>query len=136
AGRADAWTEAALAQGARSVRADAALFGRLEKRGSEVAVVPQLLEIKSSGQDITNLEPVVAPSGDLFGRLARLPVVYARTLKASLSDADVAHIEKAARPTRIPRAFELYSRGQIAPQRGAQERTEAAADLLSRALAV
>src|SRR5262245_38148152 len=32
AGRADAWTEAGLAQGARSVRADAGLFGRLETR--------------------------------------------------------------------------------------------------------
>jgi len=133
-GRADAWTEAGLAQGARSVRADAALFGRLEKRGNEVAVVPQLMEIKSGGQDVTNLEPVVAPSGELFGRLAGLPVVYARTLRVSLTDADTARIEKAARPTRIPRAFELYSRGQIAAQRGDQEGNEAAVDLLSRAI--
>jgi len=132
----DAWTEAGLAQGARSVRADAALFGRLEKRGNEVAVVPQLMEIKSSGQDVTNLEPVVAPSGELFGRLAGLPVVYARTLRVSLTDADAARIEKAARPTRIPRAFELYSRGQIAAQKGDQEGNEAAVDLLSRAIEV
>ena len=132
----DAWTEAGLAQGARSVRADAALFGRLEKRGNEVAVVPQLMEIKSSGQDVTNLEPVVAPSGELFGRLAGLPVVYARTLRVSLTDTDAARIEKAARPTRIPRAFELYSRGQIAAQKGDQEGNEAAVDLLSRAIEV
>jgi len=132
----DAWTEAGLAQGARSVRADAGLFGRLEKRGNEVAVVPQLMEIKSSGQDVTNLEPVVAPSGELFGRLAGLPVVYARTLRVSLTDTDAARIEKAARPTRIPRAFELYSRGQIAAQKGDQEGNEAAVDLLSRAIEV
>jgi tetratricopeptide (TPR) repeat protein/TolB-like protein len=132
----DAWTEAGLAQGARGVRADAALFGRLEKRGNEVAVVPQLMEIKSSGQDVTNLEPVVAPSGELFGRLAGLPVVYTRTLRVSLTDADAARIEKAARPTRIPRAFELYSRGQIAAQKGDQEGNEAAVDLLSRAIEV
>ena len=132
----DAWTEAGLAQGARGVRADAALFGRLEKRGNEVAVVPQLMEIKSSGQDVTNLEPVVAPSGELFGRLAGLPVVYARTLRVSLTDADATRIEKAARPTRIPRAFELYSRGQIAAQKGDQEGNEAAVDLLSRAIEV
>ena len=132
----DAWTEAGLAQGARSVRADAALFGRLEKRGNEVAVVPQLMEIKSSGQDVTNLEPVVAPSGELFGRLAELPVAYAHTLRVSLTDADAARIEKAARPTRIPRAFELYSRGQIAAQKGDQEGNEAAVDLLSRAIEV
>ena len=136
AGRADTWTEANLAQGARSVRADAALFGRLEKRGTEVAVVPQLMDVKASGQDVTNLEPVVGPSGELFGRLAGLPATYARTLRVSLTDADAARIEKAARPTRIPRAFELYSRGQIAAQRGDQEGNEAAVDLLSRAIEV
>src|SRR4030095_12405939 len=40
--RADAWTEPVLAQTARTVRADAVLFGRLERRGTGVAVVPPL----------------------------------------------------------------------------------------------
>src|SRR5262249_47513405 len=111
--RTDAWTEPALAQAAKSVRADAALFGRLERRGTDVAVVPQLMEIKASGPEVTSLEPVVAPSGEVFGRLAGLPLTYARTLRVATTDAEAGRIEKAARPTGVPRAFELFSRGQI-----------------------
>ena len=53
---------------------------------------------------------------------------------AGLTDAEIARIEKAARPTRVPRAFELFARGQIAAARGDQESNEAAVDLLSRAI--
>jgi len=136
AGRPDAWTEAGLAPAARSVRADAALFGRLERRGTDVAVVPQLLEIKQSGPEVVSLEPVVAPSAELFGRLATLPVTYARALRVPTTDAEVARIEKAARPTRVPRAFELFARGQISAFRADQEGNEAAVDLLSRSVEV
>src|SRR5207249_1520838 len=136
AGRADVWTEPLLAQAARSVRADAALFGRLERRGTDVAVVPQLMEIKQSGPEVASLEPVVAPSGELFGRLAVLPVTYARTLRVATTEADAGRIEKAARPTRVPRAFELFARGQISALRADQEGNEAAVDLLSRAVEV
>ena len=136
ASRVDVWTEPLLAQAARSVRADAALFGRIERRGSDLAVVPQLMEIKPSGPEVMSLESVVAPPGELFGRLATLPVGYARTLHVSLTEADAARIEKAARPTRVPRAFELFARGQIAALRGDQEGNEAAVDLLSRAIEV
>jgi cytochrome c-type biogenesis protein CcmH/NrfG len=135
-GRADAWTEPFLAQAARAVRADAALFGRIERRGTDLAVVPQLMEIKPSGPEVTNLEPVVAPPGELFGRLATLPVAYIRTLHVATTDAEVSRIEKAARPTRVPRAFELFSRGQISALRADQEGNEAAVDLLSRAVEV
>ncbi|PYN87229.1 MAG: hypothetical protein DMD87_15200 [Candidatus Rokuibacteriota bacterium] len=135
-GRAEAWSEPVLAQAARSVRADAALFGRLERRGTDVAVVPQLMEIKQSGPEVASLEPVVAPSGELFGRLAVLPVTYARTLRVATTEADAGRIEKAARPTRVPRAFELFARGQISALRADQEGNEAAVDLLSRAVEV
>ncbi len=74
--------------------------------------------------------------GELFGRLATLPVGYARTLHVPLTEGDAARIEKAARPTRVPRAFELFARGQIAALRGDQEGNEAAVDLLSRAIEV
>ncbi len=134
--RVDVWTEPLLAQAARSVRADAALFGRIERRGSDLAVVPQLMEIKPSGPEVMSLESVVAPPGELFGRLATLPVGYARTLHVPLTEGDAARIEKAARPTRVPRAFELFARGQIAALRGDQEGNEAAVDLLSRAIEV
>jgi superkiller protein 3 len=136
AGRTDVWTEALLAQTARTVRADAAFFGRIERRGTDLAVVPQLIEIKPGGPEVTNLEPVVAPPGELFGRLAALPVVYVRTLHVPTTDGEAIRIEKAARPTRVSRGFELFSRGQISALRGDQEGNEAAVDLLSRAVEV
>src|SRR2546428_4804100 len=39
----------------------------------------------------------------------------------TLFRSDAARIERAGRPTRLPRAFELFARGQIAAQRGDQE---------------
>src|SRR5437660_8954657 len=53
-----------------------------------------------------------------------------------MTEADAARIERAGRPTRLPRAFELFARGQIAAQRGDQEGNEAGVDLLSRAIEV
>src|SRR5207237_8096559 len=134
--RGEAWTESSLTQATRTVRADAALFGRLERRGTDLAVVLQLMEIKQNGPDVASLEPVVAPPGELFGRLATLPVAYARALRVAMTEADTARIEKAGRPTRLPRAFELFARRQLAAQRGDQEGNEAAVDLLSRAIEV
>src|SRR5262245_41485934 len=134
--RAGAWPEPALALAAKGVRADAALFGRFERRGTDVAVVPQLMDIKASGPEVTSLEPVVAPPGEVFGRLAGLPLAYARTLRAATTDAEAGRIEKAARPTRVPRAFELFARGQISALRGDQEGNEGAVDLLSRSVEV
>jgi tetratricopeptide (TPR) repeat protein len=134
-GQPDTWTETAAAQAARAVRADAVLFGRIERRTGNLTVLPRLLEVKASGTDaVTNLEPVTPPDGEMLGRLASLPVTYARTLNVTLTDTEVTRIEKAARPTRVPRAFELFARGQIAATRGDQESNEAAVDLLSRAI--
>jgi tetratricopeptide (TPR) repeat protein len=134
AGRPDVWNDTAVIQAARGVRADIALFGRLERRGTDLVVLPRLLEVKGGSDHIVNLEPVTAPAGDLFGRLATLPATYVRTLRVNMTDAEAARIEKAARPTRVPRAYELFSRGQIAALRGDQEGNEAAVDLLSRAI--
>jgi tetratricopeptide (TPR) repeat protein len=135
AGRPDVWSEPAVVLAARAVRADAALFGRIERREGNLVVLPRLLELKASGTDGTvTLDPVPAPAGELFGRLAALPVTYVRTLRVPLTDTEAARIEKAARPTRVPRAFELFARGQIAAMRGDQESNEAAVDLLSRAI--
>ncbi|PYM93668.1 MAG: hypothetical protein DME04_10810 [Candidatus Rokuibacteriota bacterium] len=133
-GHSDVWGEAVLTQAARAVRADAVLFGRIERRGTDLAVLPQLLEVKSGGTDVVTLDPLTTPSGELLGRLAALPVAYARALRVTLSDADAARIDKASRPTRSLRAFEFFARGQVAAMRGDQESNEAAVDLLSRAI--
>jgi tetratricopeptide (TPR) repeat protein/TolB-like protein len=134
ASRPEVWGEAAVVQAVRAVRADVALFGRIERRGGDLAIQPQLLDLKAGGGDAVKLEPMVVPTAELLAKLATLPAVYARTLRVTLSDADAARIEKAARPTRVARAFELFARGQIAAGRGDQEGNEAAVDLLSRAI--
>jgi tetratricopeptide (TPR) repeat protein len=65
-----------------------------------------------------------------------LPLAYARALKIPVSDAEVRRIEKAASPTRTLKAFELFSRAQIAAGRGGQEANETAVDLLARAIEI
>jgi len=51
-----------------------------------------------------------------------------------VSDAEASRIDRAARPTKSQKAFELFSRGQLAAQRGGQEGNESAVDLMSRAV--
>jgi tetratricopeptide (TPR) repeat protein len=132
AGRPELWGEAVVLQAARAVKADAALYGRVTRQNGELVLHPHLAELKG-GEPIA-LEPITTPEAELLARLATLPVVYARTLKIALSDADVRRIEKAAAPTRSLKAFELFSRAQLAAARGGQEGNETAVDLLSRAI--
>jgi tetratricopeptide (TPR) repeat protein len=133
-GQPEAWGEPAVQQAARSLRADLALFGQVTRRGEELVLQPAVLDVKASGAEVTPLEPIVVPGGELLVRLASLPIVYARTLRVPLTEAETARIEKAARPTRSLTAFELYARGQAALLRGGQESNESAAELLSRAI--
>ncbi|HET6373701.1 MAG TPA: tetratricopeptide repeat protein, partial [Candidatus Polarisedimenticolia bacterium] len=132
--RPDAWTAPAATQAARGLRADAAIFGEIGRAGSDLVVRPRLVEIKGTGGEPMALEPVTVPDGELIARVSALPVAYARTLKVPLTDGEVARIEKAARPTRSLKAFELFSLAQAAMRHGGQEFTERSADLLSRAV--
>src|SRR5262249_41223504 len=131
---ADVWTAALVAQAARNARADAALFGEVTRKGAELTVRPRLYEVKGTGGDTMALEPLTIPEGELLARAASLPVAYARTMKVALTDAEAARIEKAARPTRSLKAFELFSLAQGAARHGGQEANERAADLLARAV--
>jgi tetratricopeptide (TPR) repeat protein/TolB-like protein len=134
-GRPDAWGETVVAQAARTLRADAALYGRVTRTGTELVVQPRLLEIKNGAPETVSLEPVTVPEGELLARLAPLAVTYARTLKVPLTDAEARRMEKAAQPTRSLKAFELFSRAQAAVnQRPGQEGNEQAVDLLARAV--
>jgi tetratricopeptide (TPR) repeat protein/TolB-like protein len=133
-GHPEAWGEAVALQVARGLRAEVAVLGRIEKRGEEYVVQGRLLEVKGTGSDATALEPVTAPEGELLAKLAALPVAYARTLHVPLTEVEAARIDRAARPTKSLRAFELYARGHMAMQRGSQEGNEAAVDLLARAI--
>jgi tetratricopeptide (TPR) repeat protein len=132
AGRPELWGETVVLQAARALKADAALYGRITRQDAELHVRPRVAELK--GGDPVALEPIVIPEGELLTKLASLPVVYARTLKVALSDAELRRMERAAAPTQSLKAFELFSRAQIAAARGGQEANESAVDLLSRAI--
>jgi tetratricopeptide (TPR) repeat protein len=129
----DVWTEAQVLQAARGVKADAALFGQVVRKGNDLVIQPRLLELKASGPDAVALEPIAIPEGELSTRLSGLPVTYARTLKAPVTDAEAARMERAARPTQSARAFEFFVRGVLAAQRGNQEGNEAGIELLTKA---
>lgn len=133
-GQPEAWGESAVGQAARSLRADAALFGTVLRTGSDITVNARLLNVKAAGGDALGLEPVTVPADELPTRLPALVIAYIRTMKVSLSEADTARIEKATRPTTSVRALELYARSQQAAARGGQDSNEAAADLLARAI--
>src|SRR5213078_2877344 len=81
-GQPEAWGEAALSQAARAVRADAALFGTMTRRSTELVIQPRLFDVKATGVETVQLEPVVAPEGELLVKLAGLPMAYARTLRS------------------------------------------------------
>ena len=135
-GQPEAWGEAAVLQAARGLRVDAALFGTLSRTGGDLVVEPRLLEVKPGGGEAVALEPIPLPEGDLISRLPTLVAAYARTLKLAVRDTEVTRMEKAARPTASPRAFELYAKSQQVAGRGSQDGLEAAADLLARAIEV
>jgi tetratricopeptide (TPR) repeat protein len=135
-GQPEVWGESVVVQAARGVKADRALFGTLTRAATDIVIKPSLLEVKAGGVESVALEPLVIPDGELLARLPALVVAYARTMKVSLTDAEAARVEKAARPTNSLKAFELYARSQMVAYRGGQEGNESAADLLSRAIEI
>jgi tetratricopeptide (TPR) repeat protein len=133
-GHAEAWGPPLVLQTARTVRADAAIFGEITRKGGELTVRPRLYEVKGTGGETMALEPITVPDGELLARMASAPAAYARTMKVPLTDAEAARMEKAARPTRSLKAFELFALAQSATRHGGQEANERAADLLARAV--
>jgi tetratricopeptide (TPR) repeat protein len=135
-GQPEAWGEPAVLQAARSLKVDAAFYGRVARVNNELVLQPKVIELRGGAGEPVALEPVTVPEGELIGRLAMLPTTYSRTLKLPLTDAEARRIEKAAAPTKSLRAFELFSRAQMAAAKGGQEANESAVDLLSRAIEV
>jgi len=134
-GRVEVWGEPVVVQTARTLHVDAALFGRVERHGTDYVIQPKLLELKSPSSEPVALEPLTVAEADLLTRLAPLPVVYARTMKLTLSEAEARRMDKASLPTRSLKAFELFARAQMAvSQKPGQEGNEAAVDLLARAI--
>jgi tetratricopeptide (TPR) repeat protein len=136
-GRPEVWGDAVVAQAARTLRVDAALFGRVTRTGDTLVIQPRLLELKATPTEAVVLEPVTVPAGELLPRLAALPLAYVRTLKVPVTDAEARRIEKASQPTRSLKAFELFAQAAMAvAQRPGQEGNEKAVDLLARAIEV
>ena len=128
-----AWTTEVVQQAARATRSDLALYGRVSRTGTDLVIHPRYVEGKT-GAEPASLEDITVPEGQLIQKLGTLPLLYARTLKVTLTEAEIARIEKAARPTRSVTALELYARAHTALARGGQEANESAIDLLSRAI--
>ena len=135
-GQPEMWGDAAVVQAVRTLHVDAALFGQASRVNNELVLQPKILELRGGAGEPVALESVTVPEGELLVRLAALPTAYARGLKIPLTDAEVKRVEKAAAPTKSLRAFELFSRAQMAAARGGQEANETAVDLLSRAIEV
>lgn len=134
AGRPELWGEPVVLQTARVLKADAALYGRVSRQNADLVIQPRIVDLRSGTADPIVLEPITAPEAEILARLVSLPVVYARTLKVPLSETEVRRIERAGAPTKSFKAFELFSRAQVAAARGGQEGNETAVDLLSRAI--
>lgn len=132
--RADARDEPSVVQAARAVRADVALFGSVARRGEDLVIEPRLLELRGATTERAALEPLRLAPDQVLARAHALPFAYARRLRVAVSEAERARMEKAARPTPSPRAFELFSRGQAMAAQGDQEGRESAANLLGRAI--
>ena len=135
AGRPELWGEPVVLQAARTLKADAALYGVVTRQNTEFVIQPRLVELKAgTAESPVALEPITAGDGEILARLASLPAAYARTLKVPLTDTETRRIERASLPTKSFKAFELFSRAQVAAAKGGQEANETAVDLLSRAI--
>lgn len=123
------WSTPLVHRVAKAVQADAALHGRIGRKDAELVLEPALLD-PTSGQTAF-LESLTFAEADLSARIAWLPAIYARGLHVTLSDDESARMEKAARPTHSLRALELFTRGKMAYNAGAND---SAVMLLMRAM--
>jgi tetratricopeptide (TPR) repeat protein len=123
------WDETHVAQAARAVRADTALYGTIVRKDSGLLLQPRLLDLKS-GQP-TPLPPMAFTEAETVAQLASLAGIYAQALLPALTGGERTRIERAARPTSSLPALELFARGQTAFYDG--DNTNAV-DLLVRAV--
>lgn len=125
--------EPAILSATRTLKVDLAFFGDIKPGSGAFVVRPRYLEARS-GAEGQALEAVNIPAEKLLDRLPEIPLAYFRAFRIPLSEGETARIEKAARPTASPRAFETFVEGWITAMRRTQEGYETAADLLSKAV--
>jgi tetratricopeptide (TPR) repeat protein len=130
----EGWTDSVVIQATRGIKADVALFGQIVRKGPDFVIQPRLLEMKAGNPDVVTLEPITTPESEFLSRISALPATYVRTMKVPLSEAEMARMDRASRPTQSLRAFELFARGAMAAQRGGQEGNEAAVELFTKSI--
>lgn len=128
------WGEPAILAAARSLKADTALYGQIERVSGDLVLRPRYLELRSGGGEARTLEALTVQEDKLLDQLPAIALAYFRAFRIPLSDAQAASIEKAARPTASLRAFEAFVRGRVAALTETQQGNETAADLLARAV--
>ena len=130
----EAWDEASALSAAKALSADLAVYGEVRRAAGDLTIQPRLLELSGGNVARTTLDPIAVPEGALMERLRGLPVAYARAMKLTVSDVEVARMQKFGAPTSSMRAYEAYIKGQIASYRGSQEGNETAVELLQQAV--
>ena len=108
------WGEPAILAAARGLKADVALYGKIQRDSGALVVQPRYVELQSGGGEGKTLEVLTVPEGELLDRLPVIPLAYLRAFRISLSDDEVARIRKVARPTPSLSAFEAFVRGELA----------------------
>jgi len=101
---------------------------------ADLALHLRYLEQRGERLERGQLDPILVREGTLLDRLGDLPGTYLAALRVPLSAAEARRLQKWARPTGSPGAWEAYVRGQMAAARGTQEGNEAAVELLARAV--
>ncbi|MEX2222537.1 MAG: tetratricopeptide repeat protein [Candidatus Rokuibacteriota bacterium] len=130
----EAWDETATLAAAKRLGADVALFGEVKRTGTDLILQPRFVELRGEKIERGTLDTVAIMDGQLLDRLRPLPSAYLKALKVPASDVELARAQKWAAPTGLPRAYEMYVRGRQAAYRATQDGSEAAVELLSRAI--
>src|SRR5262245_4659361 len=134
--RPENWDEQAAMSAAKVFSADVVVYGEVRRAGPDLAIQPRFIEVKGEKTERATLDVITVPDGTLMERLRGLPIAYNRALKITLSDAESARVQKWASPTTSQKAFETYVRGQQAAYRGNQEGSEAAVEMLGKAVEI
>jgi len=134
--RSEAWDDQAAQSAGRALGADIVVYGEVRRAGTDLSIVPRYVELKGERSERGAIDPVAVPDGALMDRLRVLPIAYARALKITLTESEMARAQKWASPTTSQRAFEAFVRGQEAAYRGGQDGNEAAVELLGKAIEI
>lgn len=79
------WTGPLVSQVAAAVHADAGLYGRIDRQGTDLVLQPQLVDLRGGGIKVISLAPMTMADADFLARAIPLATLYARELGVSLT---------------------------------------------------